>query len=316
MNASGAVLFNAPTGADNGPEEWRAALTRLDPGVDFRVWPDTGPVAEIEFALVWRPEPGDLRRYPNLKAIFNLGAGVDALLKDASLPPAVPIVRLVDRGLTIGMTEYVLLHVLRYHRGLPEMEAQQRRREWMPRPYPLPWRRRVGIMGLGVLGGDAAATLAGLGFDVAGWSRTPKALPGVKGFIGAAGLAPFLERSEILVCLLPLTAATAGILDAGAFAALPRGAAVINAARGGHVVEADLLAALDSGQVGHATLDVFAAEPPPSDHPFWTHPRVTMTPHVASLTVPETAAEGIVEGMRRARAGAALRHVVDLAQGY
>ncbi len=316
MTASGAVLLNAPGGADNSPEEWRAALARLDPDIDFRVWPDTGPVAEIEFALVWRAEPGDLRRYPNLKAIFNLGAGVDALLKDASLPPDVPIVRLVDRGLTIGMTEYVLLHVLRYHRGLPELEAQQRRREWTPRLYPLPWRRRVGILGLGVLGGDAATTLAGLGFDVAGWSRSPKALPGVKGFIGAAGLIPFLNRSEILVCLLPLTAATAGILDAGAFAALPRGAAVINAARGGHVVEADLLAALDSGQVGHATLDVFAEEPPPSDHPFWAHPRVTMTPHVASLTVPETAAEGIVEGMRRARTGEALRHVVDLAQGY
>lgn len=308
-----AVLFNSRTDA---PDEWRAALLALDPGIDFRLWPDTGPVEDIEFALVWLHEPGDLRRYPNLKVIFQLGAGVDNLLTDKDLPNGVPIVRLVDQGMTVGMSEYVLLHVLRHHRRVPELEAQQRRREWVQLPYPLPWQRKVGIMGLGVLGSDTAAKLAALGFDVAGWSRTGKDLPGVACFHGPDGLAPFLARSEILVCMLPLTRETAGILGSRTFARLPRGAAVINAARGGHVVAEDLIAALDSGQLGYATLDVFTPEPLPPDHPFWTHPRITVTPHVASLTQSQTAAAVIVEGMRRARAGQNLEHVVDVAAGY
>jgi glyoxylate/hydroxypyruvate reductase A len=311
-----ATLFLSPTASAEAAEQWRDLLLRLDPTIDFRRWPDTGPVEEIEFALVWCPPPGELRRYPNLKAIFSMGAGVETLLQDPDLPREIPIVRLVDRGLTASMTEYVLLHVLRYHRRVPEFEELQRRREWVQLDYPLPWERKVGVMGLGVLGGDAAAKLAALGFDVAGWSRTPKQLPGVTGYHGEAGLAPFLARSEILVCLLPLTPETAGILNARSFAALPRGAAIINAARGGHLVEADLLAALESGQVSYAALDVFAEEPLPPDHPFWTHPRITVTPHVASDTPPQTAAETIFRSMRLAREGRPLGNRVDLAAGY
>lgn len=310
-----AVLYNSGAGGVADAEAWRAAFEKIDPAIELKVWPDTGPVEEIEFILAWRPRHGDLMRYPNLKAVFWLGAGVDWLLDQKQLP-AVPFVRLVDPGLTAGMTEYVVLHTLRYHRRQPELDQSQRRGEWNELDYPLPWRRRVGILGLGVLGGDAARKLKALDFDVAGWSRTPKAIDGVTGFHGHDQLEPFLARTQILVCLLPLTPQTRGIVDARLLAALPRGAFFINAARGGHVIDADLLAALDSGQIAHATLDVFNTEPLPADHPYWTHPKVTVTPHIASITHAETAAPGIYEGMRRARAGLTLDNLVDFARGY
>jgi len=308
-----AVLFCS---LEEDAERWRGPLLAADPDLDLRVWPDSGPVEEIEFALVWKHPPGELLRYPNLKVIFQLGAGVDNLLQDPGLPKGVPIVRLVDRGLTIGMSEYVLLHVLRYHRRVPLLEEQQRRREWVQIDYPLPWDRTVGIMGLGAIGSDAAAKLRMLEFNVRGWSRTPKRMEGIECFHGGEGLDAFLARAEILVCLLPLTAATRGIINARTLAALPRGACVINAARGGHLVAEDLLAALDSGHIGHATLDVFTPEPLPPEHPFWTHPRVTVTPHVAGITQPQTSAAGIVENMRLSRIGQPLRNVVDPESGY
>jgi len=310
------LLINVPDDPTGEFQAWIPVLERLDPNRQVRLWPDTGPEDAIEYALVWRPEPGDLRRYPNLKAIFNLGAGVDALLKDETLPENVPLVRLVDEGLTGGMTEYVVYHVLRYHRRVPELEEAQRRSEWRPLLYPLTRDRRVGMLGIGVLGGDAAAKLVGLGFDVAGWSRTKKSLPGVTSFFGWDQLAGFLNRTEILVCLLPLTEETTGIINAKTLAQLPRGAAVINAGRGGHVVQDDLLAALDSGHIGYATLDVFTPEPLPNEHPFWTHPRVTVTPHNASLTQAETAATVVLEGIRRMERGELPENVVDRALGY
>lgn len=310
-----AVLYNSGAGSVTDAESWREAFRKLDPEIELRVWPDTGPVEDIEFVLAWYPKTGDLNRYPNLKAVFWLGAGVDWLLRQKDLP-AVPFVRLVDPGLTAGMTEYVLLHTLRYHRRQPEIDEAQRRREWIDIVYPLPWNRRVGILGLGVLGRAAALKLAALDFDVAGWSRTPKSIEGVACFHGNDQLQAFLARTEILVCLLPLTPATQGIIDAKLLAALPRGACFINAGRGGHVVDADLLAALDSGQIAHATLDVFTTEPLPPDHPYWTHPRVTVTPHVASITHAETAAAGIYDGMKRVRAGLPLDNVVDFERGY
>jgi glyoxylate/hydroxypyruvate reductase A len=210
----------------------------------------------------------------------------------------------------------VVLHTLRYHRRQPELEAAQRRQEWVDLDYPLPWNRKVGILGLGVLGGDAARKLKALDFDVAGWSRTPKSIPGVTGFHGESQLVPFLNRTEILVCLLPLTSETRGIINKNTLAALPRGACVINAGRGGHVVDADLLAALESGHIAHAALDVFNAEPLPADHRYWTHPQVTISPHIASITHAETAAPGIYDGMMRARAGLPLENLVDFERGY
>lgn len=295
---------------------WKEELGRRLPDLELRFWPAAGDRADIEYALVWNMPPGVLKTFPNLHAIFSLGAGVDHIFADPELPKGVPVCRVIDRNLTQRMTEYVLLHVLRHHRRQPEYDALQRAGEWRELYTPTAAERGVGIMGLGELGADAARRLAAIGFKVAGWSRTPKAISAVEIFNGTAGLAPFLKRSEILVCLLPLTPETAGILCRRLFEALPKGASIINAARGGHLVEADLLAALDSGHIAHATLDVFREEPLPPAHPFWRHPRITITPHVASITDPRTVADLVAENVRRHRAGIALLHVVDPEVGY
>lgn len=297
---------------------WRARLAALDPSIEFREWPgETGAADAIEAALVWRPPAGLLASLPNLRVILSLGMGVDHIFADPHLPRGVPVVRLVDPELIDRMSEYCALAVLRYHRDADRYDADQRARRWNPRGNePHASKRRVGILGLGEIGGDVARKLGVFGFDLAGWSRSAKALPGVACFHGADGLLPFLARSEIVVCLLPLTPETRGIIDARALAAMPRGSVLVNAARGGHVVEADLIAALDSGHLAAAQLDVFQTEPLPPDHPFWVHPRIRVTPHNAGITNPDTAALQIVETLRRLRAGEALANVVDPARGY
>ncbi len=295
---------------------WRAELARRMPALEVRVWPDAGDMEDIEYALVWRPEPGMLARLPNLRAIFSLGAGVDHLFADPGLPRTVPITRLVDVNLTGRMTEYVLFHVLRWHRQHEAYAGFQAAGKWEERIQPASSDRRIGILGQGVLGGAAAAALAGLGFNVAGWSRTPKAPPGVESFHGADGLIAMAGRSEALINMLPLTPALEDILDARLFAALPDGAVVVNVGRGRHLVEDDLLAALDGGKLSAATLDVFRTEPLPADHPFWTHPAVTITPHVASVADPRTVVEQVAENIRRSRAGEPLIDVVDPSVGY
>ncbi len=301
--------------ADDPAEAWREALCAAIPELDFRIWPEVGDPAEIDLALVWQPPPGELGRYPNLRAILSLGAGVDALLAQQGLP-AVPIARMIDPSLTRSMTEYVMLAVLRHHRQFDHFEREQRAGRWSFALPPLAADRRIGIMGLGELGSAAARSLAGQGFPVAGWSRTAKALPGIEVFVGDSGWRSFLARSDILVCLLPLTKDTAGILDAATFAGLPRGAFVINVARGAHLVEDDLLAALDSGQLAGATLDVFREEPLPDHHPLWRHRQVLITPHVASYSSPATAAPDVVRNIALARAGRPLIHQVDRDRGY
>ncbi|MCZ6496353.1 MAG: glyoxylate/hydroxypyruvate reductase A [Alphaproteobacteria bacterium] len=308
-----ALLFKSDI--DRG-DSWRRVLLELEPGLDLREWPEIGDPNDIEYALVWKPPQGELKTYPNLKAIFSLGAGIDHLASDPELPKDVPVVRMVEPGLTAGMTEFVIMSVLYHHRFMLDYAAQARAHQWREIDQVPAWERRVGIMGLGVLGGDAAEALVGLRFDVAGWSGSPKNLPGVTSFHGADGFLPFLNRSDILVCLLPLTPETEGILDASAFAALPSGAALINAARGGHVVEADLLAALDSGALGAATLDVFDTEPLPQGHPFWAHPRVRVTPHVAAITYGDTTAREIALNIKRFRAGAPMSGLVDRRRHY
>ncbi len=261
--------------------------------------------------------PRGLRlRCPNLRLIVSLGAGIDHLTSDSELPEGVPVLRMVEPGLTAGMTEYVVMSVLMHHRRMVDYAGMQRDKVWAVLPTPLAADRKVGIMGLGVLGADAAEALAGLGFDVAGWSRSPKSVPGVTAFHGAEQLEAFLARSEILVCLLPLTEETLGFLNARTLAMLPRGAALINVGRGGLLIEDDLLPALDAGQVAAATLDVFASEPLASEHPFWTHPRVILTPHCASITVPESGARAVVENIRRLKAGEPLLYVADIGRGY
>lgn len=299
------------------PELWQGLLSTYIPDLDFRIWPtDIGPKEDIEFALTWCPKLGELKNYPNLKAIFSLGAGVDHLLRDPDLPEGVPVVRLVDPDLTRGMTEYVIHWAMHYHRGMHVYRAQQMGQKWQQDRYPHPSERRVGILGLGVLGSDAAYALVNLGFDVAGWSRTEKNIPGAKSYFGQDGLVSFLERTEILICLLPLTPETEGILNAKTLAHLPDGAFVINAARGAHIVDDDLLAALGTGKVAAATLDVFNPEPLADDHPYWSHPNVSVTPHVASLTNPTTAAGEIAANIKRVQSGEAPLHIVDLKGGY
>jgi len=308
-----ALLFKSDI--DRG-DSWRRVLLELEPGLDLREWPEIGDPNDIEYALVWKPPQGELKTYPNLRAIFSLGAGIDHLASDPELPKDVPVVRMVEPGLTAGMTEFVIMSVLYHHRFMLDYAAQARAHQWREIDQVPAWERRVGIMGLGVLGGDAAEALVGLRFDVAGWSGSPKNLPGVTSFHGADGFLPFLNRSDILVCLLPLTPETTDILDARAFAALPKGAALISVGRGPQVVEEDLLAALDSGHLDGATLDVFREEPLPADSPFWDHPRVVVVPHVASMTIARGACEFVIDNIRRFEAGQPLRHVVDLNKGY
>jgi glyoxylate/hydroxypyruvate reductase A len=307
-----ALLFLSP---DDPAEAWRAELQARIPGLDVRIWPQVGDPADIDIALVWRPPLGELARYPNLKAILSLAAGIDGLIADPKLPD-VPIARMVDPSLTRTMTEYVLLAVLRHHREFDRFERAQRAREWAYAFPPQAADRRVGIMGLGELGRAAARALVTHGFQVLGWSRSPKAVDGVVSYAGRSELHAFLHRTEILVCLLPLTAETIGILCAATFAELPHGACVINVARGQHLVEADLIEALDSGHLGGATLDVFREEPLPPGNPLWDHPKVLVTPHVASYSVPATAADGVAANIRRTLAGEPLLHQIDRARGY
>lgn len=297
-------------------DSWQRELRAADPNIDLRQWPNIGDPNDIDYALVWAPPKGELQTYPNLKAIFSIGAGIDHLASDPELPPGVPVVRMVEPGLTAGMTEFLVMSVIYHHRFMLDYLTQQREKVWREIEQIPAENRRVGIMGLGVLGSDAAAKLSAFGFDLAGWSRGPKELPGVTSFHGEDGLIPFLERTDILISLLPLTKETEGILNARAFAALPKGAAFISVGRGAQVVESDLLAALESGQIGGATLDVFQSEPLPPDNPFWHHPRVVVTPHVASMTIAKGACEFVIDNIRRFEAGQPLLHVVDLDKGY
>jgi glyoxylate/hydroxypyruvate reductase A len=296
---------------------WKRRLAALDPSLEVRAWPDEmGERAEIDAALVWKPPAGLLASLPNLKLILSLGMGVDHIFADPKLPPHVPIARIVDQELVDRMSEYCALAVLRYHRDADAYDRFQAERRWRQIPGPHASGRRVGILGLGEIGRDLARKLAMFGFKLAGWSRAPKSIAGVESFHDAAGFLPFLARTEILVCLLPLTPETDGILDARAFAALPRGAVVVNAARGGHVVDTDLIAALDSGHLAAAQLDVFRQEPLPKQHPFWAHPKIRITPHNAGITNPETAAHQIVDNLRRLREGKPLLNLVDRTRGY
>jgi glyoxylate/hydroxypyruvate reductase A len=298
------------------PRPWRAGLTQAIPGLDFRVWPDAGRLEDIEYALVWRPPPGMLRRLPRLKAILSLGAGVDHVFADPELPKHVPITRMVDAGLASQMSEYALYAVLHFHRSMDAYAALQRRGEWRQLPAVPAHERTVGVMGLGVLGADFARKVSALGFRVLGWSRSRKQLPGVESLHGEAGLGGFLAAAQILVNFLPLTPQTERVLDARLFGRLPRGAYLVNIARGAHLVEADLLDALASGQIAGAMLDVFGREPLPPAHPFWTHPNVIVTPHIAAQAIASLMVEQVVDNIRRIERGEVPTGLVDVERGY
>jgi glyoxylate/hydroxypyruvate reductase A len=309
----GALLFSSRL---DDPEAWSKALKAEMPELDVRISPELGNPTDIETALVWKAPPGELASLPNLKLITNLGAGVDPILADTTIPPHIPVARLGDSVMAQMMSQFVIFAVLRHYRGIAQYERQQREGRWeyvLPRAsYEVP----VGVMGIGMLGGAAARMLAGIGFSVAGWGRSQRTIEGVETFHGAAGLAPFLARTEILVCLLPLTRETRHIVNRDALYQLPRGAKLINCGRGGTVDEAALLAAIKDGQIAEATLDVFETEPLPADHPFWAMEEVLVVPHIGSIAVPEVAARDVVENIRRLRTGQPLLNIVDRARGY
>ena len=298
-------------------QDWKAALLAVDPSLEIRLFPDAGNPTDIEAAVVWTAhDMMELRRYPNLKLIVSMGAGVDHLLRAPGPPPGIPVARLKDVLLTSAMAEWVLLNVLRFHRQDPEYRALQQRKEWLELSAPSTTERRIGILGIGELGSASARVLTALGFPVMGWSRSARTLPGVQTFHGADGLMAMAAQTDILICLLPLTPETRGVLNAKLLSALPRGAYVINGARGGHMVAEDMLAALDSGHLAGAALDVFEPEPLPAESRFWSHPKVFLTPHAASITIPSSVAPQVVENIHNMRAGRSLINLVDFSLGY
>lgn len=294
---------------------WRDVFAREMPEVDFRCWPDLGDPQEIRFLVAWTLTPELIASLPNLEILFSIGAGVDQL--DLGLvPPHVRVVRMIEPGITVTMAQYIVMATLALHRDLPFYVAEQRAGRWTQRDVLLCSERTVGFLGLGELARASIKALAPLGFKVLGWSRSGANIAGVETYAGAEGLDPFLARCEILVCLLPLTDDTRGILCRSLFERLPRGAAIINAARGGHLVADDLCAALDDGRLSAAFLDVASPEPLPEGHPFYSHPAIFLTPHIAGVTRRETAVHALIGNLQRVLAGEEPDGEVDRSRGY
>ena len=316
-----ALVYISP---DDPAERWRDALIPVLPEVDFthdfHVWPNDmsglDDPGNVDIAIVWRPDRGALKHFPNLKAVINLGAGVDAILADETYPEGIPLVRMIDPALNRHMSEFVVHRVLHFHRKFHDYDQMQRDHDWQELIQDDTLQKRVGILGLGTLGTDAARHLAPFGFKIAGWSRTEKHIVGVKSYYGQDGLKKFLARTDILVCLLPLTPKTRGILNTETLSHLPNGAYIINSGRGLQIVEDDLLAALDSGRIAGAALDVFCTEPLPTRSPIWDHQKIIVTPHIASLSSPQSAAQGIAENIRRIRRGETPNDLIDINTGY
>lgn len=313
MSAPPKLLFSAPP---YWLGVWEQALD--SESIEFiAAGRDSYDPATISYALSFRPPPGLLKSLPNLKAAFCLGAGVDGFLADPEYPRHVPLVRFVDGTLSREMATWVVLHVLMHHRNQRALDEAQRNGVWLQTMLP---RRaestRVGILGLGEIGTLCGERLRDLGFLMSGWSRTRKAVAGIKSYAGDGEFAAFLGELDILVCLLPLTPDTKGILNAKTFALMPKGSYIINAARGGHQVEKDILAAIDSGQLSGATLDVFETEPLPESSPIWKHPKITMTPHIAAISEPSASVRQVIDGIQKFERGERPDNVVDLSKGY
>jgi glyoxylate/hydroxypyruvate reductase A len=316
-----ALVYISP---DDPAKRWRDALIPVLPEVDFthdfHVWPDgmngLDDPRNVDIAIVWRPNPGALKHFPNLKAVINLGAGVDTILADDTYPEGVPLVRMIDPALTRHMSEFVVHRVLHFHRKFHDYDQMQRDHDWKELTQDDTLQKRVGILGLGTLGADAARHLALFGFRIAGWSRTEKHIEGIQSFYGQDGLKEFLARTDILVCLLPLTPKTQGILNTETLSYLPIGAYIINSGRGLQIDEDDLLSALDSGHIAGAALDVFCTEPLPASSPIWDHQKIIVTPHIASKSSPQSAAQDIAENIRRIRRGETPNDLIDMNAGY
>lgn len=311
------ILFHSPT---DDPSAWLTALGAALPDARVRVW-QPGDGAPADYALVWKPPAEVLQGRVGLKAVFNLGAGVDAVLAflerhPGLLPPAVPLIRLEDAGMALQMTHYVVGAVLHHFRRMDDYAASQSQARWAPLPPRSRSAYPVGVMGAGVLGGAVARALADLGFDVRTWSRSPRSLAGVTSFAGASALAQFGDGLQVLVSLLPRTPETEDILNLELFERFAPGACLVNVARGAHLVESDLLAALASGRLECAVLDVFRDEPLPGDHAFWCHPRIRVTPHVSAATLPEDSVAQIATKIRALERGQAVSGVVSVGRGY
>jgi len=306
------VFISTAETADRWAEPLRTAL----PEDELHFDADTVPPGKVDVVLTAAPAPGALAQFTRLKLIQSIWMGVETLVADPTLPRDVPLARMIDPSMTRAMVETAAAHVLNAHLRLDDLARQQREARWKLLRNPTADARVVGILGMGELGRAVAQMLRKLGFQVRGWSRTPKEIEGVESFSGEEGLPAFLSGSEILVALVPLTPQTAGMIDADFLARLPVGAVLINLARGGVVNDDDLLAALDSGRLRHAVLDVFNIEPLPAEHRYWRHARVTVTPHMAALTNPYTAAAFVAENLRRLRSGEPLLGLVDRSRGY
>ncbi|MCJ2180913.1 2-hydroxyacid dehydrogenase [Novosphingobium album (ex Hu et al. 2023)] len=294
---------------------WREVFAREMPGVDFLCHPDGGDWSQVRFLVAWTLTPEVIAALPALEVIFSIGAGVDQL--DLSIvPPHVRVVRMIEPGITTTMAQYIVMATLALHRDLPFYVAEQRHGRWSPRDVRLCSERTVGFLGLGELARASIKALGPLGFRLTGWSRSTKAIAGVETYAGQEGLSGFLASTDILVCLLPLTDATRGILCRDLFERLPRGAAIVNAARGGHLVDGDLTAALDEGLLSAAFLDVASTEPLAEGHPFYSNPRIFLTPHISGVTRPETAVHALITNLRCVLANDPVAGEVDRARGY
>jgi len=291
-------------------EAWRAAFAAQLPGLDIRIWPEAGDPNQIEYLAFMRPDFDALPDFPRLKAMFSRSAGVEAFVDHPRLPKA-PLGKIEPDGGDPMMTEYVVMHVLRFHREMPKYEEAQRNREWLRTRIVRPEERRIGFLGLGLMATAPALVLKSLGFPVSAWVRSPRKDEAIRIFHGADQLEPFLRETDIAVCLLPQTRETEGIFCARNFAAMPKGAMIINVGRGKHVVEKDLIAALDSGQLSYVALDALWPEPLPPENPLWAHPKVTIMPHVARRpTVQQLVAE-IARNIRSVEQGGGLLQEID-----
>ncbi len=294
---------------------WRDTFGEQIPELPIRFWPDNGDVNEIEYLAFMHPDFNALPAFPNLKAMFSRAAGVDDIVKHPRLPK-VPLGKVEPPGGDPMMTEYVVMHVLRLHRDMPGYQAAQARREWLKVPIARPEQRRVGFLGFGMMAKAPALVLKSLGFAVSAWVRSPRPSAEVPIFHGPDQLAAFLAQTDIAVCLLPLTPETEGILCARTFAMMPRGAMLVNVGRGKHVVDRDLIAALDSGQLSYAALDALFPEPLPPESPLWAHPKVTVMPHIARRPTVAQLVTEVVANIRSFEAGKGLLQEVDLKLGY
>src|SRR2546423_1832322 len=296
-------------------QAWRDTFREQIPELPIRIWPDPGELRDIEYLAFMHPDFNALPAFPKLKAMFSRAAGVEDIVKHPKLPK-VPLGKIEPPGGDPMMTEYVVMHVLRLHRGMPGYQAAQARREWLRVPLGRPEQRRVGFLGFGMMARAPALVLKSFGFPVSAWVRLPRHGAEVPIFHGPAQLEPFLNQTDIAVCLLPLTQETEGLFCARTFAMMPRGAMLVNVGRGRHVVDQDLIAALDSGQLSYAALDALWPEPLPPESPLWAHPKITVRPHIARRPTVAQLVTEIVANIRSLEAGGRLLQEVDIALGY